>query len=200
VLAEQEVKESGADPRLLLTLGEALRNLGQRLQAAQMFGHALHRSVAGGSEMLEAYYGVLTTLADGTTESLGRQVAICLEALEVFPLDAQLLAAMGGFLVQQGNLEIGVRSFETALMHGQVDPTVSHLTEIQAVAALCAAGALVSLGDQTKAKALLQQALQGNPQCEALQAKLAELESSNVAKPVIGSMHWNHAATSQPVT
>jgi hypothetical protein len=58
--------------------------------------------------MLEGYYGLLTTF-DGDPSQSDQQITACLEALEVYPLDAQLLVAMGGYMQNQNRLDLAAR-------------------------------------------------------------------------------------------
>lgn len=87
--------------RLWLAMGEAYGNLGTQGKARRAFLEALEAAEHGSTEMLEAYYGLLTTY-DGDKFLSQLQLTTCLEALEVFPFDAQLLLAMGDYLRAKG--------------------------------------------------------------------------------------------------
>jgi tetratricopeptide (TPR) repeat protein len=136
-LAALEIAEMGRSSlRLLLAIGEAYSNLGLQDQARTTFQQAIQAAEKGSSEMLEAYYGLLTAL-EGDPFFSDLQLNVCLEALEVFPVDAQLLLALGNYLQKQQRLELATRAFDTAVKYGQVDLTTWHLTELAEVAAVC---------------------------------------------------------------
>lgn len=107
--------------------------------------------------MLEAYYGLLSTF-DGDERQRDRQVALCLEALEIYPLDAQLLSAMGSYLHAQNRLDLAARAFETAVRYGKVDPKTWHLCEIDEMAATFLAFTLEMLGKDDEARRVLEEA------------------------------------------
>src|SRR5262249_45264161 len=95
-LAELEMAERGPRSQLLTTLGDSWAALGEFHQAADWFRRAVEQSPRASAEQLEAYYGLLTTF-DGQPEARDEQIAACVKALEVFPLDVQLLCAMGSY-------------------------------------------------------------------------------------------------------
>ena len=90
-LAELESLASSDRPELNLVRGEAWMALGDPLKAAGWFRQVIDDSPRGSTTQLEAFYGLLTTF-DSRPGSADQQVATCVEALDVFPLDAQLLA------------------------------------------------------------------------------------------------------------
>lgn len=124
--------------RMLLAAGEAFSDLQEVEKARQAFLQATQLADRGSTEMLDAYYGLLTTF-DGVAELQDQQLSIGLEALEIFPLDAQLLCAMGSYLQVQNRLDLAERSFETAVRYGQVDLETWHLAEIAEMATVCLA-------------------------------------------------------------
>lgn len=174
-LATLEAAEIGRPTaRLLLARGEACGTLGAREEARQAFLDAIEAAECGSTEMLEAYYGLLSTYQDDPF--LGTlQRNVCLEALEIFPLDAQLLLAMGNYLQAQGNLDLAARCFQTALEHGQLDLETWHLSELPEMAADCLSLTRQVQGRHDEAAATLERALQRNPDSRRLTRRLMEL-------------------------
>lgn len=135
-IAELELQETGESPRLWNCMGDALMSLGNNGQAAECFRRAVALAERGSSAMLEAYYGCLTSL--GTTEQEREiQLSTCVQALEIFPVDAQLLCALGGYLQGRGKIDLASQAYLTAFQFGQVNPTVWHVSEIRDIAAVC---------------------------------------------------------------
>jgi tetratricopeptide (TPR) repeat protein len=159
--------------RCLLATGEACFDLAYRDRAAESFRRAIAVAPHGSTQMLEAYYGLLTCF-DG--EDAGRQLSVCLKALEVFPLDAQLLCAMGHYLQNQRRLDLAARSFETAARHGQVDPQTWHLAEIDAVAAVCCSLAHQGSGREDEARTILRETLEKRPASHRLVRHLIDVD------------------------
>ena len=173
-LVDLAVKEEGPQGYLLNLLGDAFQALGEFKRAAEFFKHAIAASDAGSIDLLDAYYGLLTSLErveDGTEQ----QVPVCLEALESFPLDAQLLCAMGGYLQSQGRLDLATRSYETAHKHGQVEPECWHLDRIHEVSAICYSLSLQLQKQFEPAKAVLQEALEAAPDSVKLRRQMIDL-------------------------
>ncbi|NQT36089.1 MAG: glycosyltransferase [Planctomycetes bacterium] len=135
-LVAQEVAETGWQPVLLLAHGEACVDVGDNARAATAFREAVGNCPRGSTDMLEAYYGLLTAL-DGDATRRDEQLSVALEALDVFPLDAQLLCAMGHYLQSRERMDLAERSFGAAVEHGQVDLQTWHLCEISEIAAVC---------------------------------------------------------------
>jgi tetratricopeptide (TPR) repeat protein len=135
-LAQLEIDEVGRLPQLVNCLAEAAQILGDTLQAMELYQESLRIAPPATSERLEAYYGLLTCL-DNVPRSRQVQLSLCVEALEHFPLDAQLLCAMGGYLQAEGRIDLAQRAYQTAYQFGRVNPLVWHLGEITAIAAIC---------------------------------------------------------------
>ncbi|MFT5523349.1 MAG: tetratricopeptide (TPR) repeat protein [Pirellulaceae bacterium] len=172
-IADLEIKETGPSSRLLNCLGDAFQTLNDKMRGSQFYRHALESSERGSVDMLEAYYGLLTTL-DGTEDAVETQLAISLEALEIFPLDSQLLCAMGGYLQMQGRLDLAARSYETAYKHGQIDPQTWHLDQIQEIAAVCLSLALQLQKQEPQALEILEEAVGYYPKSVRLHRQLME--------------------------
>ena len=135
-LAALETAEAAASPRVLMAQGEAYSNLGLFDQGRQAFCDAIDAAPRGSTEMLEAYYGLLTCYAcDPFLRH--HQLTVCLEALAIFPVDIQLLLALGNYLHACDRMALAVRAFDTAVRHGQVDLEAWHLRDVEKVAEIC---------------------------------------------------------------
>jgi predicted Zn-dependent protease len=125
--------------------------------------------------MLEAYYGLLAAM-DADLTAAERQIATCLEALEIFPLDAQLLCGMGSYLLRCGRLDLAARSYEMAVMHGRVDPATWHLSDLTDVAVVCWSLVLQLTNEAKQAEAVLEGSLADRPDSLRLRRQLMELQ------------------------
>ena len=161
-------------PRLLIAMGEACSDLNQQAAARQAFLQAIHTTPRGSIEMLEGYYGLLTTF-DGDPSQANRQLEICLEALEIYPLDAQLLSAMGSYLQAQNRLDLAARAFETAVKHGQIAPETWHLREITEMAAACLNLTLQIQAKDDEARRVLEETLDRYPASVRIRRHLVNL-------------------------
>jgi Flp pilus assembly protein TadD len=121
--------------------------------------------------MLEAYYGLLTSF-DGEKNGPQQQLAVCAEALEVFPLDGQLLCALGNYLQNQGRADLACRAFDTAVRHGQIDQQTWHLREIAEVATVCHGLTLQLLGRDDEARDVLDAGVRRHPDSDRLRRHL----------------------------
>jgi len=180
-LAILEASERGdpLPPRLQLAIGEAYSDLGADEQARHAYRQTIEISRRGSTEMLEAYYGLLTTY-DGDKFLSEVQLSTCIEALEVFPFDAQLLLVMGNYMQSRNRLDLAVRSFETAVKYGQVDLGAWHLSELAEMAACCLSLVLQAGeggGDDHQARRVLEEALQCHPDCIRLLRLLIDLHT-----------------------
>ena len=182
-LGELESREIGPRSRLFNCMGEALLTLGEKQRAAECFRQSLQFSAKSSTEMLEAYYGLLTAL-DGSEQGRDAQLSACLEALETFPLDAQLLCAMGGYLQSLDRLELAARSYETAFRFGQINPSAWHLDEVREISATCWSLALQLQEKDSDAQTALEEALSSN-------------ESSLRLRRLILDLHVKHGRTEE---
>jgi len=157
--------DQAADPpaRLLLAAGEACADLGQDEEAREAFRGAVEAADVGSTEMLEAYYGLLTAY-DADEQCGGEQVDVCLEALEIFPLDGQLLLALGNYMLGRQRTDFAVKAFRAAVDLGQVNLEAWHLDELAEMAASCLAVTLQGLGREEEARAALEEALRVRPE------------------------------------
>lgn len=174
-LADLEIKKNGPAPRWLNCIGDALQVLKDVPHSLEFFQHAVDGSKIGSSDQLEAYYGLLTSLDAAEDDQRARQLSICLQALEIFPFDAQLLCAMGGYLQSQGKLDLSIRAYQTAFRYGKVNPETWHLTEVAEIAAVCCSLALQLKGKDEEARQLLEEAVEKFPDSARLAWRLIDL-------------------------
>jgi tetratricopeptide (TPR) repeat protein len=173
-LAALEIKDHGPLASPLLAMADACVALGHVVQGIEFYSRALELAARGSTAMLEAFYGVLAAL-DHLPEAREKQIALCSQALEVYPFDAQLLCAMGSYLQLQGRLDLACRSFEAAAQFGQIDPQTWHLTEIGEVATVCYATCQDLLSDTAAARRTLETAIAAKPASQRLRRQLLEL-------------------------
>jgi tetratricopeptide (TPR) repeat protein len=174
-LANLALTESGEQATVLLARAEALAQLDRPHEAGQVYRRAIELALSGSSEMLEAYYGLLTAM-DADPMAAERQIATCLEALGIFPLDAQLLCGMGSYLLRFGRLDLAARSYEMAVVHGRVDPATWHLADLADVAVVCWSLVLQLTNETKQAEAVLESALADRPDSLRLRRQLIELQ------------------------
>jgi len=173
-LAEMEIKESQKKPPLLNCLGDACQTLDEDSVAADHFLDSLEIAEPGSVDMLEAYYGLLTSL-DSNRKNRDRQITRCTQALEIFPLDAQLLCAMGGYLQAVGRIDLARKSYQTAYDYGKINPEVWHVGEVREIAAICYSLVLQIENNLPVAQHVLEEALAENEDCARLRRHLMEL-------------------------
>jgi tetratricopeptide (TPR) repeat protein len=172
-LANFTITESGPQAGPLLARAEALAELGRQKEAGAVYRQAIEAAERGSSEMLEAYYGMLTAL-DADPDACDAQMTTCLAALGVYPLDAQLLCGMGSYLLRSQRLDLAMRSYEMAATHGKVDPSIWHLADLADVAVVCWSLVLQLLGDARRAETVLNDALDDRPQSPRLRRQLIQ--------------------------
>jgi tetratricopeptide (TPR) repeat protein len=173
-LVDLALAEMGPAAELHNLLGEAFQALGDSARASQHYRRALSLAMPGSRDQLEAYYGLLTSLDVGSADRAD-QLTLAMLALEHFPLDTQLLVALGGYLQSLEQPELAVRSFDVAFRHGQIEAQIWHLPEIREIAASCAAATLVQLGRDDEACSLLEAAVRICPESHRLVIQLVEL-------------------------
>jgi tetratricopeptide (TPR) repeat protein len=172
-LAELEIAERGPLPRLLLVRAEAFAQLGETDEARRWFVKARHDAEHGSDEMLESYYGELTSL-DGDDGHQDVQLDLCIEALEMFPTDIQLLCAMGGYLQMNNRIELATRAYRTAVEYGKVNPHVWHLADVGEIAVVCLSMVYQLQDRHDKSLTLLRDALAHRPESRRLWHQLFE--------------------------
>ncbi len=187
-LAELQIAERGPTADLHNCLGEACQTLGRHEVALGHYERAKLAAEPASAELLEAYYGLLTCLdsipAKGAEPKTGAaspsqnrkaQISLCMEALETFPLDAQLLCALGGYLQSLGQRELAGQSYEVAYRHGQVEPEIWHLRNIREVAVVCRSVLLQLAGNDEESLALLNEAWAAYPESLRIGRQMVEL-------------------------
>lgn len=175
-LADLEIGESPTTPNAHLAKGEALVLLGSAAAARPSFQTARQVALAGSGEMLESYYGELTSYDGTIAEQRDQQLAVCLEALEHVPTDSQLLCAMGSYLQAQGRIDLAQRAYQTAHLHGQVRPEIWHLGDIADVALVCLGLTLQLQNKDEEARAILETALgEGRTTADRVRRQLIEI-------------------------
>ena len=187
-LADLQIVERGPTADLLNCQGEACQTLGRHEAAFGHYQRAKELAEPASAEMLEAYYGLLTCLesiparqSDTRTETAApsqnrtAQISLCMEALEIYSLDAQLLCALGGYLQSLGQRELAARSYEVAYRHGQVEPEIWHLRDIREVAAVCRSALLQLEGKDDAALGLLSEAWVTYPESLRIGRQVVEL-------------------------
>jgi tetratricopeptide (TPR) repeat protein len=175
-LVALEKADGGASrPALLLASGDAYSNLGDPVAARRAFLEAVRTAPHGSVEMLEAYYGLLATF-EGEPSACDRQIALCVSALEIYPLDTQLLCAAGSYLQGQGQFDLAARAFQTAVKHGRVDPRTWHLCEIGEMAAVFLSLTLQVQGRDDEARRALREALARHQGSVRLRRHVLDLE------------------------
>jgi glycosyltransferase involved in cell wall biosynthesis len=178
-LVELELIDEGkANPRLFLAQGESYVNIGSYDHARESFIKAIELSDPGSTEMLEGYYGLLTGYNDDPSMR-DAQMRVCLNALEVFPLDAQLLLAVGSYFQASNRLDLAARAFETAVKFGQTNTSTWHLCELPEVAASCLSLALQLQSKDEEACRVLEEALERHPQSARLLRLAVDLYIKN---------------------
>lgn len=173
-LVEMEIKEVGPSARLMICMAEAVQTLNDQNHALLFFEQACRLAEHDSADMLEAFYGILTSL-DGRPDSIDVQIQTCMTALEIFPLDAQLLCAVGGYLQTKGQLELARRAFETAYKYGQINLETWHIDDIDEIAASCLAITTHAEGREDEAEAILIQALKDCPHSVRLRRQVIEM-------------------------
>ncbi|MCC9609238.1 glycosyltransferase [Blastopirellula sp. JC732] len=173
-LVNLEIHEVGPSARLLICMAEAMQALGDHQNALTFYQQAGQLAEPNSTESLEAYYGVLTAY-DEQEDGLDKQIQTCLAALEYYPLDAQLLCAMGGYLQSQGHLELAIRSFETAYKYGQINPETWHIEDIDQIAVSCFALATQLAGQPEEAEKILNEALAEHPLSIRLRRQIIDM-------------------------
>jgi tetratricopeptide (TPR) repeat protein len=169
----ETLARGGTTPRLLNALGEAHANLHDQAAARQAFLQAIQTAPRGSTEMLEGYYGLLTTF-EGDPNQCDEQITACLEALEVYPLDTQLLVAIGGYMQNQNRLDLAARAFALAIQHGQLNLETWHLCEITEIASVCLSIVLQLQGKHDEARGALETALERSPDSHRVRRHLTE--------------------------
>jgi glycosyltransferase involved in cell wall biosynthesis/thioredoxin-like negative regulator of GroEL len=173
-LVDMENAAGSQSPRLFLARGEAHCDLGNIGAARDAFRRTIDIAARGSTPMLEGYYGLLTSY-DGDEALRDEQLHVALEALEIYPLDAQLLCLMGSYLQGKGRLDLAERAFDTAVKYGQVDLESWHLAEIAEMAAICLNLSKQLQNKEQEALGIVQEALVRYPHSARIRRHLMDL-------------------------
>ena len=173
-ICEQRLASAATDPRLWLARGEACSELGEWEQAKQAFAQARQFAADGSAELLEAYYGELSAM-DRDPALQESQLNLCVDALKQFPVDVQLLCAMGHYLHQQQRIDLATRAYQTAVRHGKIHSLSWHLTEIAELATVCLSISLELESRAEEARGVLEEALVAQPTSSRLRHQLIDL-------------------------
>ncbi len=160
-------------PCLLVERGESLAGLQDPVGAAKAFREAIAVSLPTTITLREAYYGLLTTYANPADRPT--QIQICIEALEKFPLDAQLLCAMGGYMQAEGRLELSAQAYRTAFEFGQIDPQTWHVHDIHEIAAICLSLTYQLRNNEQEERQVLDHMLARRPEAHRVRRHLIDL-------------------------
>jgi tetratricopeptide (TPR) repeat protein len=173
-ICEEKLPQLPTDVQMLLARGEALAELGEREQARTSFRQARKYAADGSIEMLESYYGELAS-CDCEPSLREQQLNLCIEALKTFPVDMQLLCAMGNYLQQQQRIDLASRAYQTAAQHGQIHHTTWHLVDIADIATTCLSVTLELQDQQNEARVILENALLERPRSCRMRHQLIDL-------------------------
>ena len=159
LVALETATTSPLPARFLLAEGNAYADLGDFENARNTFRKAIDASEKGSAEMLGGYYGLLAAFdADPFLRDV--QLSTSVEALEFFPLDAQLLMASGNYLYAKNSIELAIRCYRIAYQYGQVDLETWHLSEIAVLTANGLSLALQTQGQDDEAQTVLEESLE----------------------------------------
>ncbi len=173
-LAELAIRDSGPAASPLLAMGEAWSGMGQSQQAIGCFRKALDHCERGSTNMLEAFYGILAAY-ENSPESKELQIQACVDALEIFPHDAQLLCAMANYMQLRGRIDLAGRAYRAAVQLGQVNLETWHLVAIREVAMTCLSISLEQMGSDEEARQVLEEILAVESGSERLRRRLIDL-------------------------
>lgn len=160
--------------RALLAMGDAALALEDWPLARQSYSEAARMAPPGSTDKLESYYGLLATFAGDSGEA-DEQLVVALEALEAFPLDAQLLLAMGGYLQAYQRPDLATRCFELAARFGQVDLETWHPCDLAQTAVMCLGASLQLQGRMEEAMRVLGESLAAHPEWMRVRRGLLEV-------------------------
>jgi tetratricopeptide (TPR) repeat protein len=173
-LVKLDMAERGPKPCLLVVQGEALTGLGNHTAAAEVFRQAIRAAAPTSTSQREAYYGLLTTL-DHDLADRQTQINLCVEALKVFPRDAQLLCALGGYMQSQNQLDLSAHAYRMAAQFGEIDPRTWHVPDIHQIATVCLSLTFQLRANDDEACRLLEEALGRAPEAHRVRRQLIDV-------------------------
>lgn len=154
LLEKLEAEGVAATDDALLRRGECLTELGDHTAARQDF-EKLIQTTSKANLRLEAYYRLWDTFAFAPMAPNEMTKAL-LGGIDHFPVDMQLLTFMGSHLQRQGQLDLAIRTFQTAVQHGRISLDASHRLHIGEMAILSLALAHRLKGDGKEAIRVLE--------------------------------------------
>ena len=173
-LIKLDMAERGPKPCLLVAQGEALTGLGNHTAAAEVFRQAIRASAPTSTSQREAYYGLLTAL-DHNLADRQTQINVCVEALKVFPRDAQLLCALGGYMQAQNQLDLSAHAYRMAAQFGEIDPRAWHVPDIHEIATVCLSLTFQLRANDDEACRVLEEALGRAPAAQRVRRQLIDI-------------------------
>jgi tetratricopeptide (TPR) repeat protein len=173
-LVKLDMAERGPKPCLLVVQGEALTGLGNHAAAVEVFRQAIRAAAPTSTSQREAYYGLLTVFDNFPTQRQ-TQVNLCVEALKIFPRDAQLLCALGGYLQAQNQLDLSAQAYRMAAQFGEIDPRAWHVPDIHEIATVCLSLTFQLRANDDEACRVLQEALTRSPEAQRVRRQLIDI-------------------------
>ena len=134
ILTDLENQGTSIKNDLLLRRAEALAILGEHTVARYDYLNLIEETDQTNLR-LEALYGLWATFTPSPMEPNEMTKAL-LAGLNYFPVDMQLLTFMGSHMQKIGRLDFAVKTFETAVRHGQTSLDVWHRVHIREQAVL----------------------------------------------------------------
>ncbi len=139
-----------------------------------MFRQAIRAAAPTSTSQREAYYGLLTVF-DQIPAERQAQINVCVEALKVFPRDAQLLCAMGGYMQAQSQLDLSAQAYRMAAQFGEIDPRTWHVPDIHEIATVCLSLTFQLRANDDEACRVLEQALARAPEAHRVRRHLIDI-------------------------
>jgi tetratricopeptide (TPR) repeat protein len=173
-LVKLDMAERGPKPCLLVAQADALTGLGNHAAASEIFRQAIRAAAPTSTSQREAYYGLLTTL-DHDPADRQSQVNMCVEALKVFPRDAQLLCALGGYMQSQNQLDLSAHAYRMAAQFGEIDPRAWHVPDIHEIATVCLSLTFQLRANDDEACRVLEEALGRAPESQRVRRQLIDI-------------------------
>ena len=118
---------------LLAAKADAQFNLGNFIDSRKSLMQLI-KNASRSDLRLSAYYNVWETFAHAPIPD-AEITKLLIESIDHFPVDMQLLTFLGTHLQRTGQLDLAIRTFETAIQHGRVSLDVWHRLRIREIAA-----------------------------------------------------------------
>ncbi len=173
-LVKLDMAERGPKPCLLVVQAEALSGLGDHAAAAAVYRQAIRAAAPTSTSQREAYYGLLTVY-DNFPAERQTQLNLCVEALKIFPRDAQLLCALGGYMQSQNQLDLSAQAYRMAAQFGEIDPRAWHVPDIHEIATVCLSLTFQLRANDDEASRVLEEALTRLPGAQRVRRHLIDI-------------------------